>query len=131
MLKYKTVNFVDVADFDNLVTETYKRLYSFQQQDGCKPRGIENFKVPMKYPYDYENNSILECVNGEEMGVSFKAWLERNPEQKLNTNDEWDRENGLDLFWERNFYPCIDMVVQDLYEKGLIEAGEYVINIDW
>lgn len=65
------------------------------------------------------------------MGVSFKAWLARDPKQPLNSPDEWDRKNGLSLWWQRNFYPDVQMVANDLYEKGLIEAGEYVIDIDW
>lgn len=62
------------------------------------------------------------------MGVSFKAWLERDPKQKLpNREDEF----CIYLWWARNFYPHLDMVVQDLYTKGLIEPGEYAIEIDW
>lgn len=131
MIKSKTKQIIDVSDFDDLVQKTYGRIYSFQQQDGCKDRGVEYFTVPVEYPEDYENDVIPEEVNGEEMGVSFKAWLDRDPNQKLNTDDEWDRENGLSLFWERNFYPHVDMILNDLHAKGLIEAGEYGIDIDW
>lgn len=35
------------------------------------------------------------------------------------------------MWWVRNFYPDVNMVANDLYEKGLLEAGEYLINIDW
>ena len=81
--------------------------------------------------YDYQNDSIPEVVNGDKIGVSFKAWLERDPKQCLNTDDQWDREHGLAIFWERNFYPELQTVANDLYNKGLLEAGEYGINIDW
>jgi len=64
------------------------------------------------------------------MGVSFKAWLKRDPKQKLSSKDDQD-SYSLMLWWERNFYPEIQMVVNDLYDKGLIEAGDYIINIDW
>ena len=121
---------IDVSDWDNLVQEPYGRIYNFQQQDGCKERGTFSLTVP-SHAYDYENDTIPEEVNGSEMGVGFKAWLARDPKQKLNTDDAWDRENGLGLFWERNFYPDIQMVANDLHAKGLIEAGKYVINIDW
>lgn len=131
MLEYTMVRTVDLGVWDELVMSTYGRVYSFQQQDGCKSRGQETFKVPRDKPWDYANDTIEETVNGEEMGVSFKAWLERDPNQKLDTDDEWDREHGLELFWERNFYPSLDMVAQDLFEKGLIEEGEYTIVIDW
>lgn len=130
MLKFKTKQVISVQDWDDLVAETYKRPYSFQQQDGCKERGNFNITIP-DGAYDHENDTIPEEVNGDEMGVSFKAWLDRDPEQKLDTEDNWEREYGLELFWGRNFYPDVQMVANDLHSKGLIPAGEYVIEIDW
>ena len=128
MLKTTTQRFVDVQDFDNLVVETYGKPYSFQQQDGCKSRGVEYFTVPLVHPYDFENDTITEVINGNEYGVSFKAWLARDPKE---WNGDPEDERFLDLFWDRNFYPSIEVLANDLYSKGLIEAGEYVINIDW
>ena len=29
------------------------------------------------------------------------------------------------------FFPDITMIIEDLYTEGLIEAGNYIINIDW
>lgn len=130
MIKVKNVQMIDLYDWDNLVEKTYGRPYSFQQQDGCKDRGTFDLKVPSK-AYDFENDTIPEEVNGEEMGVSFAAWLARDPKQKLDTTDNWDREHGLDLFWTRNFYPDVQMIANDLHEKGLLPAGDYVIDIDW
>lgn len=128
-MKIKTINSIDVSDFDDLVQETYGRVYSLQQQDGCKDRGVECFTVPNEHPFDFENDTILEEVNGPEMGVSFAAWLERDPNKKLNPEDrdEW----RLGLFWERNFYPSLEMVTQDLFKRGLLPAGKYQIVIDW
>ena len=131
MIKFDVKKIIDVNDFDNLVQETYGRPYSFQQQDDCKERGIYSITVPCNNPYDFENDSVPEVVNHQEMGVSFKAWLERDPKQHLNTDDEWDRKHGLSLWYERNFYPSEDMVVNDLYEKGLLDSGQYEIKVDW
>lgn len=130
MIKSRQEKVIDVSDWDALVIDTYKRPYNFQQQDGCKERQRVCISIPDE-AYDFHNDSVPEEVNGEEMGVSFKAWLDRDPLQKLNTDDEWDREHGLSLFWERNFYPDVQMIANDLHAKGLIEAGEYVIDIDW
>lgn len=127
----KTVQMIDVGDWDTLVETTYGRPYCYQQQDGCRSRGIVEITVPNGYAYDYESESIPEVVNGNEMGVSFAAWLSRDPNQKLNSDDEWVRNHGLQLFWHRNFYPCIEMIATDLYEKGFLPAGEYLIKIDW
>ena len=120
---------IDVSDWDNLVSSTYNRVYSFQQQDGCQERGVVNITVPEKYTEDDEmHDSIPEKLNGEEMGVKFKSWLERDPKQPMkNQKNDWE----LSMFWERNFYPDLSTVANDLYERGLIEAGDYTINIDW
>lgn len=119
MLEFTKINLVDVGDWDGLVNETYGKPYSFQQQDGCKPRGTEFFRVPEHYPYDYKKDEIPYKINGDEMGVSFQAWLETSP----------SKYDG--IFWERNFYPSLEILTQDLYEKGLIPEGEYTIEIDW
>jgi len=129
MLKYFKKNFIDMGDWDNLVTTTYKRPYNFQQQEGCKPRGIVSFSAPDKYTEDEEmNDTIPEIVNGNKMGVKFEVWLARNPKQKIpNQTQPYE----LELFWERNFYPDFQTIVNDLYKKGLILKGDYIINIDW
>jgi hypothetical protein len=119
MLKFEKVNMVDVGDWDALVEETYGKPYSFQQQDGCKPRGVEHFSVPNHYPWDYENDTLPYKINGEEMGVSFKEWLSTNPTAYK------------DIFWERNFYLALEILADDLYQRGLIPEGEYTINVDW
>jgi hypothetical protein len=94
----------------------------------CRDRGIQYITIPVNNPEDYKNNTIPEIVNASEMGVSFKAWLERDPKQPISERSEnW----ALEMWWERNFYPTIDMIINDLYEKGLVEAGNYQINIDW
>lgn len=127
----RTEQVIDVGDWDNLVETTYGRPYSFQQQDGCKERQRVKITIPDEYADDYENDTVPEEVNHDDRGVSFKAWLERDPKQKLNSEDEWDRENGLSLWWGRNFYPTVEMIANDLHEKGLIEAGTYTIDIYW
>ena len=124
---------IDVSDWDDLVRETYGRPYSFQQQEGCRSRGVERIRIPEK-AYDYETETIPEVVNGEEMGVSFAAWLARDPKQYLEpTGEEFEEvlDAFLKMWWERNFYPDVQMVANDLHAKGLIEEGEYLINIDW
>ena len=130
MLKYSNVKQIDSFDFDELVTETYGRPYCFQQQSGCQSRGKINIDVPSEWAEDFTNDTIPEVVNGNKMGVSFKAWLERDPEKPLPGKD--DKDNfSLGLFWHRNFYPDFHTLINDLHAKGLIETGEYEIDIDW
>jgi hypothetical protein len=127
-MKIKNQKIIELEDWDNLVSETYGRIYNFQQQDECQDRGLVYFSVPDGEGHDFTRDSIPEIVNGEEMGVSFKAWLARDPKQPLE-GQEYDFD--LDLWWERNFYPSLWSVANDLHEKGLLEAGDYAIEIDW
>jgi len=123
----KNVILFDVQEWDALVKSIYGKPYDFQQQDGCKSRGVAYLIVPDD-SRDHKNITIPEIVNGPEMGVSFTAWLARDPQMPLAKQDyDWQRE----LWWERNFYPNVQMVANDLCEKGLLAPGEYAINIDW
>lgn len=127
MLRTRTEQVIDVRDWDQLVMDTYGRHYSFQQQDGCKERQRVYIKVPCS-EFDFDAEEIPEVVNHEEMGVSFKSWLARDPKQPLK-NQKYDFE--LELWWRRNFYPDVQMIANDLHAKGIIPAGEYTIDIDW
>lgn len=125
MLKFKVQNVIESQDWDDLVETTYGRPYCFQQQDGCKDRGVHFITIPY-YADDYENDEIVEKVNGPERGVSFKAWLARDPKQPFSNGRE-----DVHLWWLRNFYPDVQTLANDLHNKGLIPEGSYIINIDW
>jgi hypothetical protein len=101
---YKTKKVIDYQDLNKLVEETYGKPYNFQQQDGCKSRGVEHFTIPD------------EVYNDDE--PSLEEWI--------NTPFE-----GSKLDWVRSFYPNAQDILNDLHTKGLIEAGDYTIEIDW
>lgn len=126
-LKIRKASVIDVQEWDALVINTYGKPYRFQQQDGCKSRGTYELTIPCDYAEDFPNNTIPEIVNGNEMGVSFEAWKARDPKEWNGKEYDW----AVDLWWDRNFYPSIEIVANDLYKRGLIEAGNYIINIDW
>lgn len=69
-------------------------------------------------------------INGSIMGVKFKTWLNTTEEYINSKNPETSTCQNR-LFWNRNFYPDIYTVANDLHSKGLIDAGEYSIQIDW
>ena len=127
MIKIKTKQMIAVSDWDNLVEKTYGRTYNFQQQNDCQDRGTVNITIP-DTPDDFPNDTVPEEINGEEMGVSFAAWLARDPKE---WNGPAEDRSYIGMFWERNFYPDIQMVANDLHAKGLIPAGKYGIEIDW
>lgn len=128
MIKTETKKVISVQDWNNLVEKTYNKIYNFQQQDGCKFRQRITISVPEEGTQDFENTELPYVVNGGEMGVAFEIWLNTNPKD---TERYFDYEFENKLFWERNFYPSIDMIINDLHQKGLLEEGEYEIDIDW
>lgn len=128
MVKYKTEKVIEVGDWDDLVIETYGKPYNFQQQNGCQSRGTFYLTVSADELVDQGKDTILEEINGDEVGVKFSTWLARDPKQPVGKETEqWK----IDLFWERNFYPDIEIIANDLCKRGLIGAGDYIINIDW
>ncbi len=120
--------FVSVDEWDSLVESTYGKPYKLQQQDGCKDRGVDTVEVPCADPYDHEENEIPFTVNGPKMGVSFAAWIARDAAK---IEPEWEYDFCRTLWFERNFYPSLQMVANDLHAKGLLAAGKYNIVIDW
>ena len=128
-MKTKTVKTIEVQEWDAVVEKTYGRPYNFQQQDGGKQRGSFTFSVPAESE-DYLNAVIPATLDTDEMGVSFGVWLTRDPKQKLTPKDQKE-DWCTQLWWKRNFYPDVQMVANDLHAKGLLEAGDYLIDIDW
>ena len=126
-MKIRAEKVIDVSDWDYAVEKAYGRPYSFQQQEGCRCRGVFRISVPDE-ANDYEKDAVPEIVNHDEMGVSFSAWLKRNPKTPLASGKG---NFSLRLWWIRNFYPDVQMVANDLCAKGLLEKGDYTIDIDW
>lgn len=130
-LNINTKKTIEESEWSRFVSEVYKRPYSFQQQGGCMDRGIYTLIVPTDDLDDCNNQTAEECCENDD-GVAFIEWVNRDPELPVPSTDTLNRDKWyINLWWERNFYPNIDMVANDLYKKGLLEEGEYVIIIDW
>lgn len=129
-LKIQTKKVIDDSDWDALVRETYGKPYCFQQQYGCQERGNFNIHINKEEVEDDNPENIPFEINGEQMGVAFKTWL-KTSEKDINKEHPESYKGQNSIFWDRNFYPDIQVVANDLCRKGLIEEGEYIINIDW
>lgn len=128
----RNVKVFDVKEWDELVEKTYRKIYSFQQQDWCKDRGVFEFNIPrdLNENDEYgEKDSIPEIVNGEDLWISFKAWLKRDINQKIIDSEFWN--DFTRLWWTRNFYPSVYVLIDDLHKKWILEEWDYIINIDW
>lgn len=119
-IKTSTRKIIDVHEWDALVRKTYKRPYMFQQQEGCRDRGVVWLKVP---EVEYKAKMNLNIF-----GVRFDTWLKRDPEKPLKNQTT---SFQLELWWERYFYPDVQLLANDLYTKGLLPRGEYGIEVDW
>ena len=87
-----------------------------------------HFKVP-DFAKDFKSDEVPENLDKKDQtGVSFKAWLNRDPKMKLE-KQKYDFELG--MWWERNFYPNLQILANDLYKKGVIEADNYTINANY
>ncbi len=128
MIKVREIKLIDCYDLDALVIETYGKPYCFQQQEGYRPKGLFYIEVPSNENCEDEMyESIPETLFTDKMGVKFDEWLKRDA--SLNCAD-YDSLLDVKLWWERHFYPSIYTLVNDLYNKGLILAGEYYIEIN-
>lgn len=129
-MNIKQVNLIEESDFSKFVQETYGRPYCFQQQDGCRSRGVFWITVPSKYAEQAEkemNDCDFEDTVRDTSGVKFNIWLKQEVRPDIYEPEIWNERKK----WHRNFYPNIDTLLNDMHSKGLIEAGSYVINIDW
>jgi hypothetical protein len=127
MIKHTIIKQIDDSDLDDLVQKVYGKPYTFQQQNGCQERGARNITVPERILEDEVFNTISEAIEDDAYGVSFEDWLAADPNNPIFGEEEWERE----MMFHRNVYPPIEQVVNDLHAKGLIDAGEYQILIDW
>jgi hypothetical protein len=129
MLKIKTARIIDANDLDVFIREIYGKPYCFQQQSGCQPRGMIQVRVPSDEVFDEDYPEMIPIeLNGRVRGVRFNTWLE-TPADAF--DDHFNDECYKNMFWERNFYPDFQTILNDLNARGDLEAGEYCINIDY
>ncbi|WP_040828909.1 hypothetical protein [Nocardia jiangxiensis] len=114
----KTVTLINERDFSALVTKTYQRPYSFQQQGNMMGQDtIHEFSLPLEYEFDDDDDygwngpSLLEWCTAPLGEFEYK----------------WQR----DMHWHREYYPEFEAVITDLYARGLIPAGDYALHISW
>jgi hypothetical protein len=130
-ISFEQVKLIEEVKWSEFVSEIYNRPYRFRVQNGCMDIVRFRFSVPDDAE-DFSNKTIPEILNGDERGVSFSAWLERDP--KILLKDQFTdilAQCRTIMWWERKFYPKFQMVANDLHKRGMLDAGDYLINIDW
>lgn len=134
-LEFEIRKVVEEGCWNFFIENTFNKgpyTYNFQQQDGCRERGPYLVEVP---PSEEDlldgpellNEEISYEVNGEMYGVSLETWLNTS---KVDTASKLEKDYLNDLYWCRHFYPRINELVNHLYKLGLIEEGDFYIEID-
>jgi hypothetical protein len=124
-LKIEDVKLIWESELSELVTKTYGRPYSLQQQDEMM---AQDTILRVRVPEGLEpwNESYDENPEGYTPLPTLARWAatETPAEHRFPSYRE-------EMWWHRNFYPCRDEVLGDLHDKGLLPAGDYVIHCWW
>jgi hypothetical protein len=116
----KPVTLIWESDFSELVRKVYGRPYQFQQQEGCRGQEtIYKFSVP------------AQPIGDHYQAVPMQQWLEATPPPPAEPGKYDSARYTEELRWDREFYPEMEEVVNDLHQKGLIDPGEYALHIWW
>ena len=134
----RTVIKVNHNDWNKFITEVYGKPYNFQQQDGCRSRGVYDFSLPFDFELYDEEEDFLDFVdrtdfNKNQSCVKFSVWKDekvkyKDPDKTVFYQDEYEDER---LYWVRAFYPNLYTLLDDLYKKGLLEDGDYELVVSW
>ncbi|MFE3757903.1 hypothetical protein ACFXO9_26650 [Nocardia tengchongensis] len=109
-LEPRAVTLIWEKDFSQFVSRVYGRPYQLGRQDGglLKDSTVE-FTVPAQ-EFEWSDPSVAE-------------WLAALPPD--------DRDWQETLRWEREFHPGLEAIVNDLHARGLLPAGEYLLEVWW
>lgn len=116
----RQVTLIWEIEFSDLVRKIYGRPYQFQQQgDMMGQDTIYRFSVPATPLGDHWQ------------AVPFQQWLDADPPTPA-TDGGFDRDRfSEELRWDREFYPEVEDVINDLHRRGLIDEGEYAMHVWW
>ncbi|WP_043736189.1 hypothetical protein [Nocardia asiatica] len=106
-----TVTLIDENTFSALVSHLHARPYRLQQQgDGLPQNTIVKITVPA-LEHDWPGIPLAEWA-ATPIGDYTYPWQ-------------------AETHWEREYYPCLEDVVNDLHARGLLAAGNYALHVRW
>lgn len=88
----------------------------------CEYQEIEDI-IKSTYGRDFDLINDLECCNDTQHTFTVEKGKNEKYEWNKNKLARWI-ETG-----EGNFITC--MILDDLCDKGVLEPGEYLINVSW
>ena len=103
------------SEFSNLVRQTFERPYSLQQQgDMHSQESFIRFDVPAELEWEHE--------------PSLETWLATTPPDP---EDHSMAAFTNRLRWDREFYPDLQDIANELHARGQLDAGTYVLHVWW
>lgn len=119
-MRIEDVKLIWESELSALVTETYGRPYQLQQQgDMLAQESMTRATVPQEPDFDSDLPSLEE-------------WSSRDVDAQPEGESSWSEHAWRrDLWWQRKFYPDLQLVLNDLHARGLLPAGDYVIHTWW
>lgn len=99
-----------------LITETYGRPYRLQQGGMGEFLGQDTI-VSVSVPEEADDVDVQ----------LFAIWLQQDATPPADSIARWKWK----LEWERYKAAPIQPILNDLHEKGLLDAGDYVIHVWW
>lgn len=119
ILKGETVQVIWEHDFNKVVQSVYGKPYVFQQQ-GDMLLGQNGY-----YPFTVHSAEKYQQWDATEIDAELTRWLSAEPPQNA-------RAFTIQLWWERENYPDIDVILYDLaYRRGLMASGRYALHVWW
>lgn len=112
------VRLIEEREFSALVTRVYGRPYRLQQNMMLGQDTIYPLTVPEPEPVD------------ESHEPSFAEWASQDPDLDADGHPwrhAWEKE----IWWEREFYPPFSALVNDLYERGHLPMGTFMLHVWW
>jgi len=150
-MPFETAIVIEALDFDKFVESVYKRPYRLHKSVDFFVKELEMCLV-VKLPqvnFNLENEDFMDSEDGKwgiynvdnggrrdgglpircHYGASFKTWSERDTEKPFDTQTHTaTNKDHLDKFWKTYFYPAPLVLLNDLYQKGHLTAGNYIIR---
>ena len=103
MLKYKTVKLVWESDLQDLILDTYGRRTEWAAEQEMSQNETRNFTVPSNRYVDEDSLTVAQWLAGETTELYGYTLVE----------------------------PEMQLILNDLHARGLVEAGEYVVEVWW
>ena len=137
MISIKSWQVIDEQEFSEMVSELYGRPYSLQQAEELGQDSIR--QVDSEDEVSEEEQQAFEAWRDRELNnvpnsryEFYKELHERDPATyPLLPATLSEGEIGWDTWWEREFSPPLQPLINDLCERGKLPRGRYRMHVQW